>query len=137
MPRIGRELSDRDYAALADFRHALRQFQAFSEERAAEQGLTPQQHQALLAIRGAAPAEAIVGYLADRLILKPHSATGLVDRLEAAGLVVREPAAEDRRRAFLRLTERAHDVLASLSAAHRDEIRRMRPALEDILAHLG
>ena len=35
------ELTDADYAALADFRHALREFQAFSEVRVAEYGLTP------------------------------------------------------------------------------------------------
>ena len=137
MPETRVVLRDRDYAALAEFRYALRRFEAFSEGRAAEQGLTPQQHQALLAIRGAAAGQATVGYLAERLILKPHSATGLVDRLEAAGLVVRETVPDDRRRARLRLTERAHDVLTLLSAVHRDEIRRLRPALEDILAHLG
>ena len=64
------------------------QFLAFSEARAAECGLTPQQHQALLAIRGAAPRPVSIGYVAERLILKPHSASGLVDRLEALGLVV-------------------------------------------------
>jgi len=51
----GHELTDAEYAALADFRRTLRQFQAFSEERAADFGLTPQQHQVLLTIRGASP----------------------------------------------------------------------------------
>ena len=79
------ELTDADYAALANFRYALRQFLAFSERRAAECGLTPQQHQALLAIRGATQSPVTVGYVAERLALKPHSATGLIDRLEAIG----------------------------------------------------
>ena len=130
-------LSDADYAALSDFRHALRQFHAFSEARAAEQGPTPQQHQALLAIRGAAPEAPTIGTVAQRLMLKPHSASGLVDRLELLDLVRREVAADDRRRATLHLTEKAHAVLRSLSAAHRDEIRRLRPALEDMLRHIG
>src|SRR3546814_4144671 len=73
-PKTPAELADADYAALADFRHALRRFQAFSEAQAAEQGLTPQQHQALLAIRGAAPGTPSVGDIAERLMLKPHSA---------------------------------------------------------------
>src|SRR3546814_15768207 len=84
-PKTPADLADADYAALADFRHALRRFQAFSEAQAAEQGLTPQQHQALLAIRGAAPGTPSVGDIAQRLMLKPHSATGLVNRLAAHG----------------------------------------------------
>lgn len=130
-------LVDADYAALARFRHAIRRFQAFSEAQAAEIGLTPQQHQALLAVRAAEPDAATIGHLAERLILKPHSATGLVDRLEALGLVTRRIAEDDRRRALLRLTPRAYDMLAALSAAHRDEIRRLRPLLAEIFDQLG
>src|SRR3546814_12946245 len=93
MEADGAMLQDGDYAALAEFRFALRQFQAFSSERAAQMGLTPQQHQALLALRAAPAQDATVGYVARRLLLKPHSATGLVDRLETLGLVPR-PASE-------------------------------------------
>ena len=106
-------LTDEDYTALADFRHALRRFQAFSEANATNVGLTPQQHQALLAIRAAPPAEMTVGVVAERLILKPHSATGLVDRLEALELVTRHEASVDRRRAMLRLTPKAETMLAA------------------------
>jgi DNA-binding MarR family transcriptional regulator len=125
-----------DYAALADFRHAIRRFHAFSEARAAEAGLTPQQHQALLVIRAADPDQATISHVADRLILKPHSVTGLVDRLEAIGLVTRHAAEQDRRRALLRLTERAYAILAGLSGAHRDEIQRLRPLLSAIFERL-
>src|SRR3546814_4461833 len=97
MPPSTPALADADYAALADFRHALRQFQAFSEARATEQGLTPQQHQALLTIRAAAPDVPSVGHVAERLMLKPHSATGLIDRLERLGLIERTPSPTDRR----------------------------------------
>lgn len=130
-------LTDQDYVALADFRHALRRFQAFSEARAADVGLTPQQHQALLAIRAAAAEDATIGYVADRLILKPHSATGLVDRLVALELVTRQAASEDRRRFILRLTKKADMLLASLSATHREEIGRLKPLLADLLAKFG
>ena len=44
-------LSDGDYATLAGFRYALRQFARYSEAAAEKAGLTPRQHQALLAIR--------------------------------------------------------------------------------------
>ncbi|MDE1918129.1 MAG: MarR family transcriptional regulator [Sphingomonadales bacterium] len=131
------DLTDEDYAALADFRNALRQFQAFSEDKATAQGLTPQQHQALLAIRGAQGRyPATVGFVADRLILKPHSATGLIDRLVALDLVERQPAPHDRRQTLLVLTPRARAVLAHLSATHREEIRRLKPLLATLLAQL-
>lgn len=130
-------LTDEDYAALADFRHMLRSFQAFSEAKATNVGLTPQQHQALLAIRAASPADVTVGVVAERLILKPHSATGLVDRLEALELVTRHEASVDRRRSILQLTPKAQTLLATLSATHREEIRRLKPLLADLLAKFG
>ena len=128
---------DADYARLARFRYALRAFAAFSECQAADCGLTPQQHQALLAIRGAPPGAATVGHVAERLILKPHSATGLVDRLEALGLVTREASPRDRRQALLVLTPRAHDLLTRLGRVHREEILRIRPALIDLLEQMA
>lgn len=127
------ELSDADYATLAEFRFSLRQFLAFSESRAAECGLTPQQHQALLAIRAAPVGGATVGYVADRLILKPHSATGLVDRLMVLNLVERRTSAQDKRRALLVLTQEAHAKLARLSTVHREEILRLKPLLMGLL----
>jgi DNA-binding MarR family transcriptional regulator len=130
-------LQDSDYANLADFRAALRGFQAFSEEKAAEAGLTPQQHQALLAIRGADGQKATVGYVAERLILKPHTASELINRLEALGFVVRRADDEDRRKTMIHLTPRADAVLASLSATHREEIRRLKPLLVTLLERFG
>ena len=130
------DLIDIDYAALAEFRFALRRFQMFSETKAGEAGLTPQQHQALLAIRAADPDAATVGYVAQRLIVKPHTASELIDRLEAIGLVRREPAPSDRRRALLRLTSQATGILSALSSAHRDEIRRLQPLLVEHLTRL-
>ncbi|WP_404478934.1 MarR family winged helix-turn-helix transcriptional regulator [Novosphingobium sp. BL-52-GroH] len=128
------ELDDADYAALADLRFALRKFQAFSDERATQEGLTPQQHQALLALRAAPIDDATVGFVARRLLLKPHSATGLIDRLEKQGYVTRHSNDDDRRRAQLRLTPQASEILSKLSSAHRDEIRRLGPLLTEMLA---
>ena len=130
-------LADADYAMLADFRAALRSFLAFSEARAGAVGLSPQQHQALLAIRGAGAVQATVGYVADRLILKPHSASELIHRLETLGLLVRRTVAEDRRRVILTLTDHAEALLTDLSATHRDEIQRLKPLLLDLLDRVG
>ena len=76
-----------DYRLLAEFRHHLRAFTAFSEDAARAAGLAPQQHQALLAIKGAASAEdATVGFLAEELLLQPHSAAELAERMVKSGV---------------------------------------------------
>ncbi|MEO1969477.1 MAG: MarR family transcriptional regulator [Sphingomonadaceae bacterium] len=137
MTASGAALADSDYAALASFRHALRQFLAFSETQAGKVGLTPQQHQALLVIRGAGSDLPTIGYVAERLLLKPHSATGLIDRLETLGMVTRESAETDRRRTMLRLTPSADTKLAALSSVHREEIQRLRSAIAGILDQFG
>jgi DNA-binding MarR family transcriptional regulator len=132
----GDDLTEADYTNLADFRFALRQFLAFSERRAAACGLKPQQHQALLAIRGAAQANVSIGYVAERLALKPHSATGLVDRLEKLDLVTRRPSPDDGRQALLALTPKARSLLQQLSATHREEIVRLKPMLAELLERI-
>ena len=129
-------LSDSDYSALADFRYALRQFLAFSERSAGSHGLTPQQHQALLAVRGAVGSNVTIGYVADRLTLKPHSATGLINRLVALGLLIRRPSPDDRRQALLELTPKARAVLGKLSKAHGEEIARLKPMLTELLGRI-
>ena len=124
---------DEDYETLARFRYELRRFLRFSEEAAVEAGLTPQQHQALLAIRGQHGGEMLVGTLAERLLLRPHSTTELVNRLEKLGLVERHQLADDRRKVCVAITRHGRDVLGSLSASHRAELRRMRPMLEGLI----
>ena len=131
-------IGDGDYAALAAFRHSLRNFLAFSEEAAREAGLTPQQHQALLAVRGLETAQGVtVGDLASHLLLKPHTAVGLVDRLVRADLLLRTPDTADRRRVLLSLTPKANDILKDLSATHLTEIRRKAPQLAELLRKLS
>jgi DNA-binding MarR family transcriptional regulator len=133
--RTGR-LSPTDYARLAEFRYLLRQFLIFSEQAADRAGLTAQQHQALLAIKGFGAAQPLtIGELASRLGIKHHSAVGLVDRLLAKSLVRRQPGAQDRRQVVLRLTSRAERLLARLSATHRAELQRLAPLLQTLLVH--
>ena len=128
-------LTDKDSRALAQFRRALRQFLAFSEEAAATAGLTPAQHQALLAIKGMpGTGHVTVGDLAEWLGVRHHSCVELVERLEAQDLIRKHPDPDDRRRVFLKLTVRAERKLAALSAAHREELRRRSGALGLLLA---
>lgn len=125
-----RQLEARDYRQLADFRYALRWFLHFSEDAARKAGLTPQQHQLLLAIKGFPDGrDPTVGDAAERLGVRHHSAVELAQRLEEAGLLQRVQDGQDRRRVRLRLTPEAEGRLAALSQSHLDELRRLRPML--------
>ncbi len=130
-------VSEADYAHLAAFRQALREFLHFSENEARSAGMHPQQHQALLLVRGfPGPGPISVGDLAASLRIRHHSAVGLITRMEANGLVLKSGDSADRRRVRVRLTARGRRVLERLSAAHKNELMRVGPALEQILARL-
>ena len=137
MTKRGSRITDTEYEALAGFRYALRRFLRFSEDAARAAGLEPQQHQALLAIRGFGGGGPMsVGDLAERLQVRHHSAVGLLDRLVSLGLVRREPSPDDRRRVLLRLTPAGRRTLGRVSGAHRAELRRVGPRLESLLRML-
>ncbi len=129
------ELSDTDYRALAEFRHSLRVFLRFSEEAARSAGLTPNQHQLLLAVRAARSAPS-VSELADRLQLRPNSTLELVRRAETARLVESHEDATDNRRQLVSITPRGAEVLEGLSQLHRDELLRFRTRARDLLEPL-
>jgi DNA-binding MarR family transcriptional regulator len=131
------DLRDRDYESLASFRQTLRQFFRYSEAAAEAAGLTSRHYQALLAIRGGPGGVLHVGQLADRLLLKPHSASELVQRMVEQGLVRRETGANDKRQVTLRLSQRGETLLERLAQSHRAELRRLRPMLQDMLTSLG
>jgi DNA-binding MarR family transcriptional regulator len=130
------QLKSADYRLLAEFRHLLRQFLVFSEERALEIGLSAQQHQALLAIKGHRDGAPAIGDLAERLAIRHNSAVELVNRLVGAGYVVRHSDPADRRRVILALSRGGEAILEKLTAAHRTELRRMVPLLKPLLAQL-
>lgn len=127
-----------DYETLAEFRYLLRNFVAFSDAAAEEAGLRPQQHQALLVIKGFPGRERItIGELAERLGIRHHSAVGLVDRLVGHGLVRRHAERADRRQVTVALTPEAEALLARLSLAHRDALTRLAPLFQELLAQLA
>jgi DNA-binding MarR family transcriptional regulator len=131
-------LTDAEYQGLAAFRHALRRFLAFSEARAREVGLTPQQHQALLSIKGGYPGrdEISIGELAGHLLLKNHSTVELVDRLVKGGFVSRRAAPDDRRRILLRVTGKGETVLRRISNANLAELAAAAPLMAGFLGSL-
>ena len=131
------KLATRDYAQLASFRHELRAFLRFSENAAAQEGLTSQHYQAMLILRGWPEGQPLsINDLAQQLLIKHNSAVGLVDRLANERLVVRQASAVDRRKVELRLSSRGRQVLARLAAMHRDELRRIGPIMKRFFAEL-
>jgi DNA-binding MarR family transcriptional regulator len=126
-----------DYQALARFRFELRKFQAFSTGAAVQAGLTPQQHQALLTIRGfSTQAQISVGELADFLFIQHHTAVGLVDRMVKLELINRSIDEADGRRVLLNLTREGERRLRKLSRIHQDELAAIGPALAKIMEAL-
>jgi DNA-binding MarR family transcriptional regulator len=126
-------LSDADYEDLLTLRTGLRRFLRWSEQQAEEAGLTPAQHQLLLAIRGHSDRRGpTIGEVADYLLLRHHSAVGLIDRADAAGLVERARDAQDHRLVRLQLTATGTKRLEALSAEHLEELQRLARKLPSI-----
>jgi len=126
-----------EYEVLAEFRYTLRRFLHFSENAAEEVGITPQQHQALLVVKGFPGREKItISELAERLQIHHHSAVGLANRLEAENLIDRSPALEDRRQVFISLTGHGLSILERLSKTHRDELHLLAPQLRLLLERI-
>jgi DNA-binding MarR family transcriptional regulator len=119
-------LTDADYEDLLTLRTGLRRFLRWSEQQAEAAGLTPAQHQLLLAIRGHSdPRGPTIGEVADYLLLRHHSAVGLIDRADAAGLVARIRDPEDHRIVRIQLTAKGSKRLEALSAQHLEELQRL------------
>lgn len=126
-PHRSRALTDRDYQHLLEFRTGLRRFLRWSEEQARTAGLTPAQHQLLLAVRGhPGPDAATINDVAEALLLRHHSATELVDRTVAGGWLRRVRDPDDHRVVRLELTVGGRRTLARLSALHLEELAQLR-----------
>ena len=93
-------------------------------------GLTLAQFNALRILRGAEPGGLCRNELRDRLVTRMPDVTRLLDRLEQAGLVVRERADADRRLVRTRITAGGLALLAEVDPAVRAEHRQL-------LGHLG
>jgi DNA-binding MarR family transcriptional regulator len=126
-------LDQSDFEHLLALRTGLRQFLHWSELRAKDAGLTPGQHQLLLAIKGHPhPPGPNVSEIANYLTLRHHSAVGLIDRAVAAGLVVRTPDAANHSSVRLALTPVGVEKLDRLSEAHLEELKHLAPAMRSL-----
>lgn len=128
------DLKQADYEALADFRYQIRLFLHFSERAARAAGIEPQQHQLMLALKGAGSQNGCrIGDLAERLQIQHHSAVELASRLEEKQIIQRSRGDQDRREVYVRLTARGERLLRELTLHHRDELRSAGPALVSAL----
>lgn len=126
-------LSQTDYQRLLDLRTGLRRFLQWSEHTAKASGLTPAQHQLLLAIAGHPdPAGPAIGDVAGYLMLRPHSASELVDRASAAGLVTRRPDEHNHSIIRLALTQAGLEKLDRLTETHIQELQQLAPAMRNL-----
>lgn len=122
--------TDEDYRRLLQLRDGLRRFLRWSEQQTASAGLTPAQHQLLLAIRGHGEARGpTIRELAEHLLLRHHSAVGLIDRAEAGGLVTRTQDPDNLSAVRLRLTDEGQRRLETLSELHMEELAHLAPTM--------
>jgi DNA-binding MarR family transcriptional regulator len=126
-----------DYENLLAFRVSLRRFLHWSETQARGVGLTPAQHQLLLAAKGHRGKHGpTIGDLAGYLMLRHHSAVELVDRAEAAGIVERWGDDTDGRVTRVRLTAEGEARLTRLAPAHLDELKTLAPVLDKLVSQV-
>jgi DNA-binding MarR family transcriptional regulator len=129
-PDTSEPLTKEDFEALARFRFGIRSYLRFSEETVRRHGVTPQQYQLMLALKGFPGRDwAVVRELADRLQLRHHSVVELINRAQLQGMVHRTADPDDARAVRVLLTEAGEQLLGRLSALHRDELRRMDTVL--------
>ena len=127
-----------DFETLAAFRYQIRKFLRFSKDLLSTEDLTPDQYQALLAIRASNPPGRLsIRELAEQLQVRHHSTVGVVDQLVLRGVVVRQVAPEDRRKIFLTLTEKGEVLIARLAPPHHEELNRLSPEMIETLQRLA
>lgn len=130
-------INDDDFVVLASLRRALRKFVRLTEEQARVEGITPQQYQVLLAIKGQPDRDWVsISDLAESLQLKHHAMVGLVDRCQTAGLVQRGSDPNDGRVVRVSLTQSGHDLLVRVAEKNKDELKAA-PEITRTLASLG
>ena len=128
------DISEDGYRVLAEFRFRIREFLHFSEESARRQGIEPQQHQLLLALKGLPHhSRPTVSVLALRLCIRHHSAVELINRLAERGAVVRRSSDEDRREVLVEITPKGEKLLEALSRLHWQELETSAPGLAKAL----
>lgn len=127
------DLTDAEFEQLLALRTGLRRFLHWSEDQARVAGITPAQHQLLLAVRGCREAAGpTIGEIATCLLLRPHSASELVDRAVTAGLITRSADPDNASIVRVALTPLGSEKLRELSAAHLQELAELGPTMRTL-----
>jgi DNA-binding MarR family transcriptional regulator len=124
------------YEGLAAFRLALRRFLAFSETVTAAAGVTAQQYQALLVVKTHFAGPIRIRDFADQMLLQPHGAVQMIDRLVASGLAERSHSPLDGRSVLVSLTNKGAETLERLAAQHVKALLDQEPLLAESLQRL-
>jgi DNA-binding MarR family transcriptional regulator len=126
-------LDESDFEHLLELRTGLRRFLRWSEQQAQGVGLTAAKHQLLLAIRGHPnPSGPTIGEIADYLVLRHHSAVGLVDRAAKDRLVKRNSDPVSKSVVRVTLTPAGIEKLDKLAEAHLQEIAHLAPTMRTL-----
>jgi DNA-binding MarR family transcriptional regulator len=112
-----------DIRQAAEFRSAMREFIARSDRAMRSSHLTPRRYQLLLAILAADDEAITISSVAEQLHLAQSTASELVDRTEAAGLVIRSADADDGRLVVVRATAEGRRRFERSFSIIRDERR--------------
>ena len=132
-----REIADGEFRALAELRYRLRRFVQQGDVAARKAGLEPQQYLLLLAIRGLPEGqESTIRVLAERLLLRHHSAVELVNRMQKHGYLRRMQSQSDRRKVLVLLQPRGARLLELVAAQRISEIRSEGRALGETITAL-
>jgi len=124
------------YEGLAAFRLALRRFLAFSETAAAAAGVTAQQYQALLVVKTHSAGPIMIREFAEQMLLQPHGAVQMIDRLVAGGLAELSHSPTDGRSVLVSLTSKGAATLERLAAQHVKALLEQEPLLAESLKRL-
>ncbi len=123
-------MNSKNYETLASFRYQIRRFLRFSKDLLSSEDLTPDQYQALLAIRASSVNRKLsIRDLAEQLQVRHHSTVGIVDQLVSRDAIVRQVAPDDRRKILLTLTEKGEEIVERLAPAHHEELSRLCPEM--------
>jgi DNA-binding MarR family transcriptional regulator len=128
-----------DVREAAELRRRLRRFLAHGDAAVRRCGLTPQRYLLLLAVKGAPDGSEgrTVGGIADDLQLAQSSATELVDRAVAAGLIVRTAGPHDGRVVTVTLSPKGEERFAEAFVALGGDRSELLAHLDHARRHLA
>ncbi|MBD9389152.1 winged helix-turn-helix transcriptional regulator [Rhizobium sp. CG4] len=122
-------MEDRTKLALTAIRKILRASELNSKELMLETGLTPSQLIFMQVLDG--QGEQTAGYVAAHMGITQATATALLKKLEAIGMIHRRRGERDRRQALLSITDHGQKILAKAPNAVHAEFQKHFSRLKD------